>query len=70
MIVGSDKCKYSLNAEKLLKYHGIPYTKKFYSSVREALNHSGTNTIPAVYINEKYIGGYDDLESLIAAKEL
>lgn len=64
-IIGSEKCPYTINAEKLLSSRGTPFTKEYYDSIGEALQNTGTKTIPAIYNSGILIGGYDDLHSLL-----
>jgi glutaredoxin len=64
-IIGSEKCPYTIKAEKLLRTRGTPFTKEYYASIGEALQNTGTKTIPAIYNSGILIGGYDDLHSLL-----
>ena len=64
-IIGSEKCPYTIKAEKLLRTRGTPFTKEYYDSIGEALQNTGTKTIPAIYNSGILIGGYDDLHSLL-----
>lgn len=70
-VIGSDKCIYCRKTEEYLKKNNIDYKKKFYKTIEEAVNilsSENISSIPAVFVNNKYIGGYTDLIQLIAAK--
>ena len=60
-IVGSPKCSYTRKAHDLLTKTNIPFTFNYQIEISDALKISGTRTIPAIYINGNYIGGYDEL---------
>ncbi len=60
-------CRYSQRALRLLDSIGAPYTK----IITDTLEHwedmeklTGRSTVPQVYVDECYIGGFDDLTSL------
>lgn len=62
-------CPYCVRAEHLLKRKGVQEIEK----IRVDLNHelrvamtekTGRRTVPQIYINSVYVGGYDDLASL------
>ena len=69
-IVGSPQCPYTIKAEKLLKNNRIKHKKIYFKTVREAIHKGNVDKIPAIYNFEQYLGGYEDLKKLIAAKEL
>lgn len=64
-MIGSEKCPYTVKAENLLKSKKVLFTKEYYPTIAEALQHSGTSTIPAIYNHEEHIGGYDAVKSLV-----
>lgn len=64
-IIGSPKCQWTRKADELLRSHGVPFTHDYRDTIRDAVHSSGTQTIPAIYVDGKYIGGYTDLEKLM-----
>ena len=50
-------CPYCNNAERLLQSKGV--TEK-----------TGRRTVPQIYIDERHVGGFDDLRALDLAGEL
>ena len=64
-IIGSEKCSYTVRADKLLRSSKTPFTKEYYGTIGEALQRSQTKTVPAIYMYGKLIGGYDDLHSIL-----
>lgn len=64
-IYGANWCPYCTNATKLLNKKNIAY--KFvniddYDGSLDYLREKGFNTIPVIYKNGKYIGGYTCLK--------
>lgn len=62
-------CNYCINAKNLLDLKKIQYTEydvsKNASFSKEAIERSGgRHTVPQIFINGKYIGGYGELRSL------
>ncbi|PHV10319.1 glutaredoxin 3 [Chitinimonas sp. BJB300] len=68
-------CPYCLRAEQLLKRKGVADIDKIRidldTAEREAMMaRTGRRTVPQIYINERHIGGFDDLAALDHAGEL
>ena len=68
-------CPYCIRAEQLLQRKGVRKIEKIrvdsQPELRAAMmEKTGRRTVPQVYINGKYIGGYDELASFDRAGEL
>jgi glutaredoxin 3 len=62
-------CPYCVRAEKLLERKGVQKIEKIRVDLQPELRiammeKTGRRTVPQIYINEVYVGGYDDLASL------
>jgi len=61
-------CGYCIAARKLLKEKGVDYqeidTTLNAKRKREMIERSGRQTVPQIFIGERHIGGYDDMEEL------
>ena len=65
-------CPYCVAAERLLKSKGIAEIEKIRIDVqperrREMMERTGRRTVPQIYIDDRHVGGFDDLASLDAA---
>ena len=63
-------CSYCINAKALLDQKGIKYESvdldnnpDLYSKL---VNQTGQKTVPYIFINDEFIGGYTDLKNLFA----
>ncbi len=67
-------CPYCINAERLLTSKGVTINKirvDLQPELRvEMTQKTGRRTVPQIYINDKHIGGYDDLRALDVAGQL
>lgn len=68
-------CPYCVMAEKLLRAKGVQDIDKVRidtDPVRRAemMERTGRRTVPQIYIDERHIGGYDDLAALDRAGAL
>jgi glutaredoxin 3 len=68
-------CPYCDRAERLLMRKGVQKIEKvrvdLHPELRiEMMEKTGRRTVPQIYINEVYVGGYDDLAALDQAGEL
>ncbi|MDQ1237395.1 MAG: glutaredoxin 3 [Wigglesworthia glossinidia] len=65
-------CPYCEKAKLLLKKYNIIYEKIFVEKNNhdflKMIQKSGRKTVPQVFINEKHIGGYDDLKLFLKEK--
>jgi glutaredoxin 3 len=74
-IYSTTYCSYCTKAKNLFKDKGVSY-KEFIVDVEidkrnEMLSRSnGKKTVPQIFINDRHIGGFDDLKALDSAGEL
>lgn len=68
-ILTSPTCSYCHAAKNLLQEHGLAYQEvdlvKDAESGQKLLMQSGQRTVPQVFINEKSIGGFNELSKLL-----
>lgn len=62
-------CPYCVRAEQLLKRKGVLEIEKIRVDLQPELRvamteKTGKRTVPQIYINDEYVGGYDDLAAL------
>jgi glutaredoxin 3 len=62
-------CPYCVRAEQLLTRKGVQKIDKIRVDLQPELRiammeKTGRRTVPQIYINDVYVGGYDDLASL------
>jgi glutaredoxin 3 len=74
VIYSKDQCPYCLMAKELLQSRNITF-QEFYvdrdqSKLEEMMRLSDKRTVPQIFINDKSIGGYDDLAALVKAGKL
>lgn len=75
IIFGKDTCSFCIKSKTLLDKNNIEYK---YILMNEVSNYYQTNylnkvpntykTVPQIFIDKKFIGGYTDLEELINKK--
>ena len=75
VIYSKNTCPYCVRAKTLLKMLGQDYTEinidQDPSKVAEMLEKSqGARTVPQIFIDDKHIGGSDDLQALHDAGQL
>ena len=67
-------CGYCSAAKKLLDTKGVTYEEHdatYAPDVRqEMIKRAGRNTFPQIFINDRHVGGCDDLHALERAGEL
>jgi len=68
-------CPYCINAERLLMSKGVKEINKIRIDLQpekrdEMMQKTGRRTVPQIYIDERHIGGFDDLRALDLAGEL
>lgn len=68
-------CPYCINAERLLQSKGISNINKIRVDLQPELRHemvakTGRRTVPQIYIDERHVGGFDDLRALDLKGEL
>ena len=62
-------CPYCINAERLLLSKGVQEINKIRIDLNpekrdEMMQKTGRRTVPQIYIDERHIGGFDDLRAL------
>lgn len=68
-------CPYCIRAEQLLHSKGVTEIEKIRVDLQPELRvammeRTGRRTVPQIYINDQYVGGYDDLAALDHAGKL
>ena len=68
-------CPFCVAAERLLRSKGIAEIDKIRVDLDPAqravmMEKTGRRTVPQIYINETYVGGFDDLSALEHAGKL
>ncbi|WP_293268051.1 glutaredoxin 3 [Neptunomonas sp.] len=67
-VYSSDWCPFCTNAKRLLDHKGVKYTEiKVDNQPRiraQMIELSGRTSVPQIFIDEKHIGGCDDLYAL------
>ncbi|MGC7404569.1 glutaredoxin 3 [Pandoraea pneumonica] len=62
-------CPYCQMAERLLRQRGVQEIEKILidkdpARREEMMTRTGRRTVPQIYIDERHVGGYDDLSAL------
>ncbi|MDO9050889.1 MAG: glutaredoxin 3 [Methylotenera sp.] len=62
-------CPYCMNAERLLMSKGVAEINKIRIDLQpekrdEMMQKTGRRTVPQIYIDDRHIGGFDDLRAL------
>lgn len=74
VIYSKDPCPYCVRAKMLLQRKGVEFTeiKITDEKIKEEMikKSGGRITVPQIFIDEKHIGGCDDLYALDAAGDL
>ena len=68
-------CPYCIAAERLLKSKGVSDIIKIRVDAQpakraEMMERTGRRTVPQIYIDDRHVGGFEDLAALDAAGEL
>ncbi len=68
-------CPYCIAAEKLLRSKGVERIEKIRIDLEqerknEMIERTGRRTVPQIFINQRHIGGFDDLSALDRSGEL
>jgi glutaredoxin 3 len=69
LMYSSTVCPYCINAERLLKNKGVTDIEKINVDAQPELRQqmmekTGRRTVPQIYIDDRHIGGFDDLRAL------
>lgn len=62
-------CPYCINAERLLISKGVKEINKIRIDLQperrdEMMQKTGRRTVPQIYIDDRHVGGFDDLRAL------
>jgi glutaredoxin 3 len=62
-------CPFCLMAERLLKSKGVAQIEKVRVDLeperrREMMERTGRRTVPQIYVDDRHVGGYDELAAL------
>jgi glutaredoxin 3 len=62
-------CPYCINAERLLISKGVKEINKIRVDLQpeqrvEMMQRTGRRTVPQIYIDDRHVGGFDDLRAL------
>lgn len=62
-------CPYCVRAEQFLQRKGVTEIEKIRVDTQpelrvEMMERTGRRTVPQIYINDRHVGGYDDLVAL------
>jgi glutaredoxin 3 len=68
-------CPYCVAAERLFRNKGVGHIDKVRVDLQparraEMMERTGRRTVPQIYIDDRHVGGFDDLAALDAAGEL
>ena len=71
----SNYCPYCMNAERLLKNKGFDIHEKVFVDqdpmiLKNMIELTGKRTVPQIFIEDHYIGGFDDLREADTSGEL
>ncbi len=75
VMYSTEVCPYCIRAEQLLERKGVRNIEKIridlQPELRDAMiKKTGRRTVPQIFINERHIGGYDDLAASDRTGEL
>ena len=69
MMYSTGVCPFCLMAERLLRSKGVAVIEKVRVDLEpqrrdEMIERTGRRTVPQIYVDERHVGGYDDLAAL------
>jgi glutaredoxin 3 len=68
IIYSKDNCPYCVAAKTMLTQKGVPYTEINLQTKPQELADlkakTGLRTVPQIFINDKLVGGFSDLQKL------
>ena len=75
LMYSSSYCPYCTNAERLLFEKGFDVTEKILvdenpAELQKMMNITGKRTVPQIFIDKIYIGGFEELRALDLSGEL
>jgi len=69
-LYSTSTCPFCVKAKALLSNKGLQYTEinvgEEVERMHEMIERSGNRTVPQIFINNKSVGGFDELAQLIA----
>lgn len=67
-LVGNDKCAPCLKAKQLLIDSGVEWQEKdrWDDDIRELFKRHQVRSIPALFVGDQYIGGYQQLDDYLS----
>jgi len=67
IIYSISSCPYCIKAKQLLKDNAMPYTEIIVTNAikQQLIKKTGVTTVPQIFINGKFIGGYSDLSKML-----
>ena len=73
-IYSTDSCPYCIKAKSYFTNQGLDYgeinlTNKF-QEIDEIKKRTGHRTVPLIFVNDNFVGGYTDMMSKIESGEL
>ena len=75
MMYTTASCPYCIQAERLLTRKGVTDIEKIRVDLEpawrmEMMRRTGRRTVPQIYIGERHVGGFEELDALDRAGEL
>lgn len=74
LVYSTNRCPYCTMAKRLLERKGAAYTEIDVESVpglrEELIAKTQRRTVPQIFIGDRHIGGFDDLQALDRAQQL
>jgi glutaredoxin 3 len=74
VMYATNRCGYCARARRLLEGKGITWTEIDVDTVAgsraEMQQRSGRNTVPQIFVGERHLGGFDDINALDGRGEL
>ncbi len=75
LMYSTGTCPYCIRAEQLLNRKGITEIEKIRIDLapeqrEEMMRRTGRRTVPQIYIDDRHVGGFDDLAALDRSGEL
>ena len=65
-------CQFCVRAKSMLDYYGVEYEEKLLDDTNNLIefkdNYPNIKHVPAIFIDDEYIGGYNELEKKLWKK--
>ena len=66
-------CHFCVRAKSMLDYYGVEYEEKLLDDINHLIefkdNYPNIKQVPAIFIDDEYIGGYNELEKRLWKKK-